>query len=50
MPEGGEEGDYIPKIQTQKGSNKRLFILTGPHSMHIFGEIPFLCLDLVLER
>ena len=29
-------------IQTQKGSNKRLFILTQTHSMHIFGEIPFI--------
>ena len=30
------------KIQTQKGSNERLFILTRTHSMHIFGEIPFM--------
>ena len=30
------------KIQTQKGSNKRLFILTWTHSMHIFGGIPFI--------
>ena len=30
------------KIQTQKGSNERLFIFTRTHSMHIFGEIPFL--------
>ena len=30
------------EIQTQRGSNERLFILTGTHSMHIFGgEIPF---------
>ena len=29
------------KIQTQKGSNERLFILTRTHSTHIFGEIPF---------
>ena len=28
------------KIQTQKGSNKRLFILTQTHSMQILGEIP----------
>ena len=28
-------------IQTQKGSNERLFILTQTDSMHIFGEIPF---------
>ena len=28
------------EIQTQKGSNERLFILTRTHSMHIFGEIP----------
>ena len=27
-------------IQTQKGSNERLFILTQTHSMQIFGEIP----------
>ena len=27
------------RIQTQKGSNERLFILT--QSMQIFGEIPF---------
>jgi len=25
----------------QKGSNERLFILTQTHTMHIFGEIPF---------
>ena len=30
------------KIQTQKGSNKRLFILTQTHSMQILGEIPFI--------
>ena len=30
------------KIQTQKGLNKRLFILTWIHSMHIFGKIPFI--------
>ena len=30
------------KIKTQKGSNERLFILTRTHSMHIFGEIPFI--------
>ena len=30
------------KIQTQKGSNKRLFILTQTHSMQISGEIPFI--------
>ena len=29
-------------IQTQKGSNERLVILTRTHSMHIFGEIPFI--------
>ena len=29
------------RIQTQKGSNESLFILTRTHSMHIFGEIPF---------
>ena len=28
-------------IQTQKGSNERLFILTQTHSMQMFGEIPF---------
>ena len=27
------------KIQTQKDSNERLFILTRTHSMQIFGEI-----------
>ena len=26
----------VTKIQTQKGSNERLFILTRTHSMHIF--------------
>ena len=30
------------QIQTQKGSNKRLFILTRTHSMQIFGEISFI--------
>ena len=30
---------------TQKGSNERLFILTRTHSMHIFGEIPFMKLQ-----
>ena len=30
------------KIQAQKGSNERLFVLTPTHSMHIFGEIPFI--------
>ena len=30
------------KIQTQKGSDKSLFILTRTHSMQIFGEIPFI--------
>ena len=30
------------KIQTQKGSNKCLFILTPTHSMQNFGEIPFI--------
>jgi len=29
-------------IQTQKGSNKCLFILTQKHSMQIFGENPFI--------
>ena len=29
-------------FETQKGSNERLFILTRTHSMHIFGEIPFI--------
>ena len=28
--------------QTQKGLNECLFILTWMHSMHIFGEIPFI--------
>ena len=32
---------YKGKIQTQKGSNERLVILTRTHSMHIFGEMPF---------
>ena len=31
-----------PKVRTQKGSNERLFILTRTHSVHIFGEIPFI--------
>ena len=30
------------KIQTQKGSNERLFILTRTHSVALFGEIPFM--------
>ena len=30
------------KIETQKGSHERLFILTRTHSMQIFGEIPFI--------
>ena len=30
------------KIQTQKGLNERLFILTQTHSMHIFRGIPFI--------
>ena len=30
------------KIQTQKGSNKRLFILIQTHSMQIVEEIPFI--------
>ena len=30
------------KIQTQKGSNERLFILTRTHSRQIVGEIPFI--------
>ena len=33
------------KIQTQKGSKKRLFILTQTHSMQIFWEIPFIKLQ-----
>ena len=32
----------IAELQTPKGSNERLFILTRTHSMHIFGEIPFI--------
>ena len=32
----------IYKIQTQKGSNECLFILTRTHSMQSFGEIPFI--------
>ena len=32
----------MSEIQKQKGSNERLFILTRTHSMHIFGEIPFI--------
>ena len=33
---------YVRKMQTQNGSNERLFILTRAHSIHIFGEIPFI--------
>jgi len=33
---------FILKVQTQKGSNERLFILTRTHSMQILGEIPFI--------
>ena len=29
------------KIQTQKCSKERLFIMTQTHNMQIFGEIPF---------
>ena len=29
-------------IQTQKGSKEHLFISTWTHSMHIFGEVPFI--------
>ena len=28
------------EIQTQKGSNERLFILTRTHNIHIFGKTP----------
>ena len=31
-----------PEIQTQKGPNERLFILTRTHSMQIFRELPFI--------
>ena len=31
----------VNEIQTEKGSNERLFILTRTHGMQIFGEIPF---------
>ena len=31
-----------PNTKTEKGSNERLLILTRTHSMHIFGEIPFI--------
>ena len=30
------------KIQTQKGSNERVIILTRAHGMQISGEIPFI--------
>ena len=33
--------DLKVKIQTQKGSEERLFILTLTRCMHIFGEISF---------
>ena len=36
------EFEYSLKIQTQKGSNERLFILTQTHSITFFGEIPFI--------
>ena len=32
---------WVSQIQTQLGSNERLFILTRAHSMQIFEEIPF---------
>ena len=32
---------YFQEIQTRKGSNERLFILTQTHSMQILGEIFF---------
>ena len=38
----GLENHIIIQIQTQKGTNERLFILTRTHSMQIFGEIPFI--------
>ena len=34
--------NHSDRIQTQKGSNERLFILTRTYSMQIFGEIPFI--------
>ena len=37
-----QTGTDMNGIQTQKGSNERLFILTRTHSIHIFGEIPFI--------
>ena len=39
---------YEIKIQTRKGSNECLFILTQTHSMHIFGEIPFRMIAVIL--
>ena len=47
-PIGENEVECMPewvqlhKIQTQKGSNERWFILTRTHSVNIFGEIPFI--------
>ena len=38
---GADEAE-VRKIQTQKGSNEHLFILTWTHSMQIFREIPFI--------
>ena len=35
-------------IQTQKGSNERLFILKRKHKMHIFGEMRFRTLAVIL--
>ena len=37
----GVSSDLFSEPNTKKGSNERLFILTGTHSMQIFGEIPF---------
>ena len=34
--------DFTHRIQTQKGLNERLFILTRTRSMQIFGKILFI--------
>ena len=33
--------EKLNKIQTQKGSKERLFIMIQTHNMQIFGEMPF---------
>ena len=38
----GRSTHWAIPVQTQKGSNERLFILTRTHSIQTVGEIPFI--------